>query len=250
LTSLADTVYAVDAMRTIARFASGTGLALFLGGALVPLGCGGGQEMAVVPSPHGGDDPGIPAETLAGFRACAASLKEHSKEGDTYSFQLEVEVTEWGQVERVKHKDSYPEERGIESCMAGVVKDMQAPPSVVWALRQQAEAPAGSPLARGFMGAGPAVLASAPLLAWLAIGGAVVIVGVAIYFGKEAIEAIKKKDQEVEEMCQKPYRQCLGDPWQPEWNRATYGDRKDCGGCLRECRRHAKWNFEKCPISN
>ncbi|AKT39594.1 RHS repeat-associated core domain-containing protein [Chondromyces crocatus] len=50
------------------------------------------------------------------------------------------------------------------------------------------------------------------------------------------------------ERCLKLQEFCLQDPWQPEWNRGTYGNRKDCGGCFRECKRAGAWPFDRCPL--
>jgi hypothetical protein len=48
--------------------------------------------------------------------------------------------------------------------------------------------------------------------------------------------------------CDAALATCLGNPWQPDWNRGDFGPRKDCGACYRECK-HAGgiWPDYKCP---
>src|SRR5262249_46049816 len=102
------------------------------------------------------------------------------KEGG--AFRFDVHVTEWGQAERVRLKDSSPEGSGIEPCVEGALRDMQLRPQDVWDLHNQVEVDTSS---RRFIG-NPAAAAAAggfSLGAWFLIaGGATVIVMVAIYY--------------------------------------------------------------------
>src|SRR5215813_5822913 len=111
---------------TMIKLTSALGLALCLGLAFTPLGCGGSQGMGVDATHGAGEGPTAPDETIADLRACAnegsARLTETS-----YAFQFDVEVTESGQAGRVKLSDSYPGDRGLASCMARALEGMPVP---------------------------------------------------------------------------------------------------------------------------
>ena len=52
----------------------------------------------------------------------------------------------------------------------------------------------------------------------------------------------------VRRKCSAQLERCLDNPWQPEWNRDDFGDRKDCGACHRECiLAGGAWPSYKCP---
>lgn len=50
------------------------------------------------------------------------------------------------------------------------------------------------------------------------------------------------------DVCDAQLIRCLENVWQPDWNQGTFGPRKDCGACHRECK-HAggAWPYYKCP---
>ncbi|MDC3961423.1 hypothetical protein [Polyangium jinanense] len=78
--------------------------------------------------------------------------------------------------------------------------------------------------------------------------GVTIIVVVTAHAVEETAEAIKKWPRKVEEKCQPPFQECLENPRQPKRNRKTYGDYKDCRGCLAECKREGGiWPEERCP---
>jgi hypothetical protein len=178
-------------MVKIARPSSSLELAVCLVLSFMLPGCGGSQPVDP-PVPHGGEGPTIPDATVAELRACAEKSKARLKES-TYAFQFTVEVTEDGHAGRVRLKDSSPSDGEMESCMIGVLKDMQVPPSVVQALTPQAEAEAVSPGSRGLVGnplAGGLIFVElVPVL--VVAAGVTVIVGLSVYLAKEAIEAAR-----------------------------------------------------------
>lgn len=179
----------------VVRLTLAVGLALGLGLAFTPLGCGGSQQ-GVDASSHGGDGPGIPEATVLALKACASQGRARLKE-TTYAFQFAVEVTEDGHAGRVRLKDSSPSDAGMEECMARALEDMPVPPSVVQALSQQAEqVEAVSPASRGLMG-NPflAMLGGAVELGTIVLtaAGVTVVVGVSIYAAEEIVEAVKRR---------------------------------------------------------
>ena len=77
--------------------------------------------------------------------------------------------------------------------------------------------------------------------------GVTILVAVTVHVADETFEAMKRR-RKVDEACDPPFYQCLNNKRQPEWNRGTYGDIKDCLGCLWECRKdEGKWPDKKCP---
>jgi hypothetical protein len=81
--------------------------------------------------------------------------------------------------------------------------------------------------------------------------GVTILVAVTVHVADETIEAIKRRRRKVDEACDPPFHECLNNKQQPEWNRDTYGDTKDCLGCLWECRKdEGKWPARKCPRLN
>ena len=74
-------------------------------------------------------------------------------------------------------------------------------------------------------------LASVPLAGWVAAWLVV------------AFSALAKSTT-----CDEYLIGCLDNPWQPDWNKAQYGPRKDCGACFRDCLLHGGvWPTQKCP---
>jgi hypothetical protein len=213
--------------------------------------CGGEDGVVTHPPPRPGEGPSVPDATVAAFKACAERGQRRLKES-SYVFQFDVEVTESGQVGRVRLKDSYPTDSGIDSCLARALEDMQVPPSAERRLLLQTESV--SPQSRGLIGNPLALLAVAAvelIPAMVVAAGVTVVVAVTVSVGADVIETISKRDRKAK--CMGPYYECLANPWQPEKNRATYGDRKDCRSCLSECTEQTKdgiWPDYKCPRSS
>jgi hypothetical protein len=228
--------------RAIIRLTSSIGLALCLGLILTPAACGGSQEVSgMEPIHHAGEGPTAPESTVSELTDCAnkgkASLTETS-----YTIQFDVEVTESGHAGRVKVRDSSPGDSGIESCMARALEGMPVPMSVTRRLSQEAV----SPQSRGYMGVALPILA--PIFI-AAIAGVTFIVLVQLHLSEEAIEAARRQ-RDIKRKCLEWQFECLNTPKQPEWNRATYGDHKDCPACFRHCLRHGKWHQAACPRPN
>jgi len=145
------------------RHALAAGLALCSGLAFMPLGCAGSQEVVVAPSPGGGGSY-IPSSIYAELKACGGEGRAHLLKETSYDLDFDVEVTEGGQVSRVRRRGLSVGDGGMESCIAHALEGMEVPPSAVQALVLQAEA--GSPQSRGLIGS--------PLLLGVPLGAVIV----------------------------------------------------------------------------
>jgi hypothetical protein len=223
-------------------------LAAALAAALVVLMMGlpacGGEDVAVShPDPQPSGVPGLPDATVAAIRGCARRAGHHK--GDTFAFQFEAEVTESGRMDRVRLKDSYPRDTGFESCLTDAIERMQVPPFVVQKVLDRAGAV--SPESRALIG-NPLLLVLLVLDSSVVVEEATFMVAVTIAGTADLIESISKRRRRAK--CNKPYLECLKYRNQPEWNRATYGDKKDCLSCLIQCTEQTKdgtWPEDKCP---
>jgi hypothetical protein len=82
----------------------------------------------------------------------------------------------------------------------------------------------------------------------IVVAGITMLVIVTVYVADETAEAIKRRRRsKVEDRCAELRDECLEYSSQPEWNRGTYGDRKECGPCYYECKAKGEWPHEKCP---
>ncbi|TKC90035.1 hypothetical protein [Polyangium fumosum] len=206
------------------------------------------------PSGHGsGDGPSVPAATVAALQDCA----EHgaARLTDThYAILFDVEVTGDGQVDKARVRESMIGDREIVSCMEDALHGMSLP-GVVTPLRSSGTVYGGggsvSPEGRtplGHPAAAAAVVAVNLVPIVLVAAGVTIVVAVTVHVAEEAAEAIRRWPKKVEEKCQPPFQECLENPWQPKRNRETYGNYKDCGGCLAECRnKDGIWPEERCP---
>jgi hypothetical protein len=234
-----------DVLR-ILRLTLAIGLALCLGLAFTPLGCGGSR--GVEASSHGGEGPSVPDATIAELRACAEKSKARLKD-TTYAFQFAVEVTEDGHADRVRLKDSFPGDDGMEGCMTRALEDMPVPLSVVQALSEQAEqAEAVSPESRGLMG-NPfaAILGGAISLAPAVVtaAGVTFVVGVTIYLGKEAIKERRRK-RRIREKCLVMYVACEG--MGGLCTRPIDRDYNICSRCQANCENESSYFSSACVL--
>jgi hypothetical protein len=229
---------------TTTRLTSCTGLALCVGLAFAPLGCGGSQEPSVEPFHPAPEGPTAPEATVAKLEACASESAARLKD-DHYAIVFDVDVTESGDVDRVKIRDSVIGDHGIESCMARALEAMQVPRTI---LRMLVAEPV-SPQSRGAVGNVLVVGAAVELVPIVIVVARVTfVVAVTLYITEEAAEAGKRRRKQVEKMCTELRDQCLENPYQPDWNRGRFGNKKDCLSCYWECKDHdGKWPDYKCP---
>jgi len=102
------------------------GLAVCLGLAFTPVGCGGSEEVSYEPRHAGSSDgPSAPQSTMAQLEACAHGGVGRMQEGMYYAILLDADVTESGHVERVKVRDADIDDQGIASCMLDALRAMQ-----------------------------------------------------------------------------------------------------------------------------
>jgi hypothetical protein len=224
-----------DMLRRFARRTLAAGLALCLGLAFIPLGCGGSR--GVEAGAHGGGGLSIPDATVSELRACAEKSKARLRE-TTYAFQFAVEVTEDGHAGRVKLKDSSPGDGEMESCMTGVLEDMPVPPAAVQMLTSPAEASV-SPQSRALIGnplaAVMVVIELAPIM--VVAAGATIVVGVAIYASDEIIETVRRKSR-IKAKCLDMFVECD--------SRGPPCFSSMCAICQENCIKGAPYKFSQC----
>jgi hypothetical protein len=238
---------------SITRLASGMGLALCLGIAFTPLGCGSSQEFPAEPPRQAQEGPTAPESTVALLTECAKRGAAHLTDTH-YAILFDVDVNGSGSVGEARVRDSMLPDREMEACMVGALEAMSVPRSVM-AMRSSHRVSGGkvSPESRAYMGdvsvVGGAIVNLVPIL--VVIAGVTVLVGVTLYvaeyIAEETAEAVRRRRTKVERKCYPPLYQCLGYHKQPEWNREIYGDDKDCGACFRQCIREGEWPDKKCP---
>src|SRR5262249_49553329 len=112
----------------ITRLASSMGLAVCLGFAFTPLGCGSSQTMGTETFSSSGG-PEAPDETIARLKDCAdegaaALSRSH------YAIPFVVAVTERGWVRTAKVREPRIPDHGMEACMADALEAMPVPLSV------------------------------------------------------------------------------------------------------------------------
>ncbi|UQA58646.1 hypothetical protein [Polyangium aurulentum] len=231
---------------TLPRLASSMGLAVCLGLAFTPVGCGGSEEVSYAPRHAGASDgPSAPASTVAQLEACAHGGVGSMKEGMYYAILVDADVGESGYVERVKVRDSDVAGQGIEACMVNALGAMQVPRYIVRGMFASGPVSPGS---RGAMGNVMAAAGAAVTLVPIVIvaAGVTFIVAVTLHAAEEAVEASKRR-RKIEKECDELLVQCLENPSQPEWNRSRFGDKKACEFCHSECLHRKKWPDYKCP---
>jgi hypothetical protein len=230
-------------IQIIIRRTLAIGLALCLSLALMPLGCAGNQ--GVVADPPRGEGLSVPDATVSKFRACASQGRGRLKE-TSYAFRFLVEVTEDGRAGRVRLEDSSPGDGEMEACMARALEDMPVPPSVLYALSQQAEqAEAVSPQSRGAV----SVLWS-PLGAManlvpvvVVIASVAVVVGVGVYLGKEA--ASRRRESKRKQACLDMYVTCRDEaPW--ACSDVKTKNHTICEDCRTWCKANQPYTYSEC----
>jgi hypothetical protein len=220
--------------RRITKRTLAAGLALCLSLAFTPFACGGsGASQGVPANPHGSEGPTVPDATVSTLRACAGQGKDRLKEKTTYTLHFDVEVTEDGDVDRVRTKESRPVDRGMESCMAGALEGMRVP-LVVEALTQRAEeAEAVSPPSRGLT----ALLLDEVIVIELVpvaftILTASVLVGVSIYLSKPDVK--KRRIRRKKPSCDVMFSNCQDLGWPCTRFYRRWGTTL-CGFCNLDC---------------
>lgn len=228
------------------------GFAFCLSLALLPLGCGGAQEtgytsrLARSEGPRRPEGPKAPEATVAALTTCvkqgAARLTD-----DHYAILFDVHATDEDDAPTVTVKDSLLGDREIEACMVRALEDMPLP-AQFRGMRSRGVTAQD----RGLMGTVGAGVGASLFPILITIAGVTVVVGVTYYAAEyvveEVSEAINKRRLRYEKMCWPDYQECLKNNGQPEWNRDDFGDNKDCGACLRECKHeNGEWPDYKCP---
>ena len=198
------------------------------------------------PIARGSEGPTAPESTVSRLTDCA-NEGAHRLTGDTvFGISVDVEVTESGSVRAAKVRESMLPDGGMEACMVSALEAMSVPLSVMARLTS----PSISSESRGYMGDVTILGGAVNLLPIVIVAaGVTILVAITVHAADDLVEAIKRR-RKVEKMCAQLRDQCLSSPWQPEWNRETFGDKKDCLACFFNCKRHNEWPEDKCPRSN
>lgn len=153
------------------------GVALSLGVAFVPLGCGGSRG-GFDPAAPGQGDAEVPEGVALKLRTCAAEHRAHLPGSAEYSVSFDVKLSSDGEVDSVALRESTLGDEDLEACMAHALRAL----SVADLPMRRSDSISKDPVAppsRGLLGQAQALplvcLASPPCLLT-----AVIVVGVAI----------------------------------------------------------------------
>jgi hypothetical protein len=168
--------------------------------------------------------------------------EQGSPGGDHLRSPLDVEVTEDGQVDRVKNKESLPVDHAMESCMASAIEGMRVPRYVVEALIQDVEK--GDESSRRLV-ANPLVLGGAISLlpAVLVAAEVTVVVAVTISLSKDIIDAARRR-RKAKARCLNMFVECQG--MGPPCTDKIIGTLDVCGLCRDECQAGKPYTRNEC----
>jgi hypothetical protein len=264
----------------VAKGLGAAGLVALAGLVFVPLGCGDSHDGLVLSAlgqpPGTRRNPDAPEEVQPKLERC---VKENSAplppaEGATYVIDLDVRVARSGRALSAKVKESMFPGHALEGCFENALREVTWPAR---ALALHAEsAPRRSatpPESRAFAGQElvlPNPVSLVPVV--IAVAAVVVVVGIVVYVTSETADAPplvtaipvasavpRDLDEtryikapvtgkvKLEKWCRAQQLLCLENKDQPLWNQADFGETKDCGACLRECKSRRGWPKYKCP---
>ena len=166
-----------------------------------------------------------------------------------HSTDFRLHLDENGVVQYVTTEHEHLVHSGLEACIKIALRATDVPSQAV---ETALAAPEVTPESRKHVGvaqAAGAIVALAPII--LAAAGVTIGVYVVVVATDAAIEAANKR-QKIEKICMLLLEECLGHPDQPPERQSTWGRKKDCGACYRECVNHAQgqWPEYKCPRPN
>jgi hypothetical protein len=197
----------------ISGSASAVGIALCLGLAFTPLGCGSNQDHAVEPwGRRAHEGPSAPESTVAQLRECAE--RGALRLTDThYAILFDVNAMESGHVSLAKVRDSMIPDRGMESCMGRALEAMVLPRTIT-ALRPSQRVSSGmvSPESRAHTGNALVIGAAVELLPILIVAaGVTIIVAVTVHVmsDKSASTRDATDEERERERCKKVKQDCI-----------------------------------------
>ena len=221
---------------------------------MVPMGCGSSEEHAVVPERTQGS---LPARTVRALQACAEEGTGRLRR-QAYEIGFKVELTD-DRVQAVVPKGPRLDDAGLERCMMNALRTMAE--AEFSTDRTELVSYGGHLPARGVL-ANVTVLPEIVKLAEVVVaapGGVTIVVVVVVVViaavmlsedkpKEEVAEAIKRWPKKVRDKCSERLYECLNNPWQPQWNRRTFGDYKQCEACNIACLKDGgQWPMLKCP---
>ena len=133
------------------------------------------------PQPRATEPPAAPGKTIAELQACADRYALRLSV-DSAAIRYDIEAKPYS----VKIKDSMMSGSALEACLTRALEDMELTPNIL-------DAPRVSPQSRSSLGVVQAAAAPIALLPIVLVaGGVTILVGVTIYVGAEAIDAVGK----------------------------------------------------------
>jgi hypothetical protein len=231
--------------RTLLRLTSSLGLALCLSFVFTPLGCGESYQgnVRVEPAHAAHEEPQVPPGTFSAMMACVMEAK--GRLTDTmYAVQFDIEVTEGGEVGKVKLHDSYPSEQALEVCLGDALEGMSLPASV----RRRLPKKAVSPASRGMTGqiweellliGGATSLGPISLTA----AGVTVIVFGGVLVTAKAIESVRRRRKRIER-CTDMFVKCQD--IRGVCARHLLKTLDVCGVCRSDCQVPKTYTFSEC----
>lgn len=249
----------------IKRPALFSGLVFALGFGFVPVGLGCGSSRAFGSALPAYSDAAVPASIAQQLNACAEHHKAHLGIAQ-HAISFEVQLSADGQVDAVTLKDSTLDDQGLEACMASALRSLSAD-NIPMRRSDLSSPPPVAPESRSLLGQEEVLLcmASPPCLLALGllIGASFITVQIYLYTSGQSAMAKPRpiaapiattmptvaEAEDEDDPCMPLLIECLENPWQPQWNRKTYGPRKDCNACYHDCKDHSKgvWPDKKCP---
>lgn len=185
-------------MTKTTRLLLAMGLGGFMGCSLTS-GCGGTKK---VDYPTLQEDAAVPEYVAKQLSSCAERGVARLKSSH-YAILFDVELTEDGEVDAVKIKDSTLGDESIESCMVRVLRGMSLPTSVA-GLRSSEPAYGGlvAPQSRALMGNPVVLVGTAVALTPIVIvaAGVTVLVAVVVY-AMSSVGPLSDACREAKEAC-------------------------------------------------
>jgi hypothetical protein len=180
------------------------------------------------------------------------TLHVHDLKTYAHDVSFNATVTERGEVQGITLHSSTLHHQGIESCAMQALASLPIPLSV-FPLRSSEPVSGGESMRYsreplGVVQAAGGVIMLGPII--IIAAGVTLGVYILAVATEETIEAATRK-RKIDQACNPPFNECLGNQKQPDWNIGDFGTGKDCLSCLWECRAEGGiWPNYKCPRLN
>jgi len=175
--------------------------------------------------------------------ACVTEAKGRLTD-TVYAMQFDVEVTETGEAQRVKFRDSSPSEGALSACIGHALEGMTVPVSVLRLILKEKATSLESRELTGqvweeVLGAGASL---GPI--FLAAAGVTVIVIVGVYATSETIDAVRRLRKR-REKCLGMFVTCVDDR-PSSCKRITDRGKALCELCREDCTAPKPYTYSEC----